>query len=219
MALNWQDIITTVGGQGAFLGVAAWLIKTLLNNKWAREFEAFKNRLQSESNIEIERLRSSLQITELEHQVRFSKLHEKRAQVIAELYKRLAVDVFWTAKRYVSIGGGSGEQGKREEFNKTLEMIREFALFVDGHRIYLPDNICALLDKLVDDLRKTIAPIGMWGTMPSPDEQTHKQYAAAVMSAFHRFEEDIPVAMKAIELQFRSILGEKSHEGAENAIV
>jgi hypothetical protein len=42
-------------------------------------------------DAEIERLKTSLQMTALEHQVRFSKLHEKRAKVIADLYCQFAV--------------------------------------------------------------------------------------------------------------------------------
>jgi hypothetical protein len=89
MVVNWQEVITTlgatVGAGGVLLAASAWLMKTVLTDKFAREAEAFKSRLKAEADIEIERLKSSLQMTAIEHQVRFSKLHERRAELIAEL--------------------------------------------------------------------------------------------------------------------------------------
>ena len=97
MNIDWQEVLTnvfaTVGGGGVVLGAAGWLTKKLIDSQLARETEAFKIRLQGDANVEVERLKSSLQMTTLEHQVRFSKLHEKRAEVIAEVYAKLA-DVY-----------------------------------------------------------------------------------------------------------------------------
>jgi len=92
--INWQDLITTVGvitGSGsALLGAAAWLIKTVLQDRLARDADVFKKQLRADADTEIERLKASLQMVAVEHQILFSKLHERRAEVIAELYKRLA---------------------------------------------------------------------------------------------------------------------------------
>ena len=207
MAINWQDIITTVGGQGTFLLVAAWLIRTVLTDRLSRDADAFKARLKADADAEIERLKSSLQLIAVEHQVRFSKLHEKRAEVIAELYERL-VDSFWVGSHFMLTGASPGEQDRREKYNKTLERINEFALFVDTHRIYLPEGICTLLDQYVDDVRKTVIPVGVWGTMPFPNEETHRQWVNATMKAFLDFENKIPAARRTLESEFRTILGD-----------
>jgi hypothetical protein len=37
----------------------------------------FKTRIRADADIEIERVKNSLQIVAIEHQVRFAKLHEK----------------------------------------------------------------------------------------------------------------------------------------------
>ncbi len=94
MTINWQEIITTLGVTTSvgvpLLGAAAWLIKTVLNQGLARDAEVFRTQLRADADKEIERLKNSLQMVAVEHQVRFSKLHEKRAEIMAELYKRLA---------------------------------------------------------------------------------------------------------------------------------
>src|SRR5215469_2732514 len=93
MTINWQEVIvtvfTTIGGGAVFLGAAAYLIKTALNQRLLLDSEGFKAQLKASADTEIERLKVSLQMSALEHEVRFSKLHEKRAEVIAELYGRL----------------------------------------------------------------------------------------------------------------------------------
>jgi hypothetical protein len=226
MVINWQDVVTTVGtsvgGGAVLLSDAAWLVKTVLTDRLTRDAEAFKTRLKADADTEIEHLKSSLQMIAVEHQVRFSKLHERRAEVIAELYERL-VGAFWVGQRFVLTGaspsewdgerfvltGGSpDEQRRRDEYNKTMERIGEFALFVDTHRIYLPDGICALLDKFVDDLRRTVIPVGVYGAIACPNEETQRQRNEAVMSAYLAFEKSIPAARGALETEFRAILGE-----------
>ena len=52
----------------------------------ARDTETFKARIKADADIEIEKLKSSLQISATERQVMFAKLHEKRAEIIGELY-------------------------------------------------------------------------------------------------------------------------------------
>jgi hypothetical protein len=93
MSINWQDVIvtvfTTIGGGTVLLGAAAYVIKTALTQRLLLDAEGFKAQLKASADAEIERLKVSLQMSALEHEVRFSKLHEKRAEVIAELYGRL----------------------------------------------------------------------------------------------------------------------------------
>jgi hypothetical protein len=93
MTINWQDVIvavfTTIGGGAVLLGAAAYLIRAALTQRLLLDAEGFKSQLKASADAEVERLKVSLQMSALEHEVRFSKLHEKRAEVIAELYGRL----------------------------------------------------------------------------------------------------------------------------------
>jgi hypothetical protein len=75
MDINWQEIITTVGvttGVGIpLMGAAAWVIKTTITSRLARDAEAFKTALKADANMEIERLKNSLQMAAVEHQYGF----------------------------------------------------------------------------------------------------------------------------------------------------
>lgn len=124
MNINWQDVVTTVastvGGTAVLLAAAAWLIRTVLTNRLALDAEKFKAELKANADMEMEKLKHSLQRIAVEHQVRFSKLHEKRAEVIADLYRRLSV-VFWDAQRFV-LTGGQGARGKPRNIGKPWKL-------------------------------------------------------------------------------------------------
>ena len=79
MNINWQVLLTTLGGGTAILAAAAWLIRTALNHALTRDAEAFKARLKADTDIEAEKLKSSLQMVAFEHQ-RGSRTFTRNAQ-------------------------------------------------------------------------------------------------------------------------------------------
>lgn len=209
MNINWQEVITTVlttvGGGTVLLGAAAWLIKTGLKERLARDAEAFKTRLKSNADTEVERLKSSLQKTAFEHQVRFLKLHEKRAEVIAELYKRL-VDVTRNSQRFVLTRESGPQSGQREEYARAAHRLDEFVSFFEDHQIYLPVDVCILVDKFVDPLRRAVIASGIYGGIEYPNEQIRPQIHEAFTKAYAAFDKDIPAARSALEIEFRAML-------------
>src|SRR5690606_27647479 len=97
----WQTIVLALGGNLALVAVLGWLSKSLISQLLAKDIESFKIALKSESESASEKLRHELEKAMIEHQVRFSKLHEKRAEVIAELYS-LLVQAYWDLQSFVS---------------------------------------------------------------------------------------------------------------------
>jgi len=158
-----------------------------------------------------------LRMIEHEHQVRFSKLHDKRAEVIAELYEYLVADILLETQRFLSHGAWVHPMGSRlEEFIATRDKFQNFILFIEKRRIYLPENICASLDNFVDVLRKIVNEVGAWGTVPNPNQETHRNRMNAIKNGFEKFEIEIPVAKRALEAEFRKMLGDVPATSLEN---
>ena len=210
MNVNWQEVITTVGSTAAggtvLVSAAAWLIRTALTEKLTREAEVFKARLTADADIEIEQLKSSLEKTAFEHQVRYSKLHEKRAEVIAELYKRL-VDAFWNGQRFVLTSENNPRPEQAEEYAKARQHIQEFVNFFEIHQIYLPTRACAVVEKFVSPLRRAVVSAGSYSSIKYPTERTSRQIQDAFTKAYEAFDTDIPAARAALESEFRVMLG------------
>ena len=208
MTVNWNDVflalLTTVGGGGVVLAAAAWLTKTLISSRFEREAEEFKIKLEANANTEIERLKNALQITADEHRVRFAKLHEDRAKRILELYQRI-VEISVDCHRYVvQLGGPEPQQGFFELEKRFSEL---FSLF-EVSKIYLPESICVLLEKAINDIRKP--GISIWAYSSVNEYARHEvtmQKIEAMNTAFKAFEEQIPKAKDALAVECRKLFG------------
>jgi len=128
-------------------------IRARIQSEYAERLETLKVQLKAEADVEIEKFKSqaAIEIEKLkgqlntaaaEHQVRFSKLHEKRAEVIAEIYS-LLVKVHSTVEDYI------GSHGLGGAFKPPLEQRHEAALnalgalgdFFAPRRIFVPKGI------------------------------------------------------------------------------
>jgi hypothetical protein len=214
LSINWQDVlttlVTTVGGGGVLLAAFAWLTKAIITDRLARDAEDFKTRLQANADAEIERLKSSLQMQNLEHQVRFSKLHERRAEVIAEVYARL-VTLFHQGRLFV-VSSGWAKEGQEANFAKIHQTLRDFLSFVEKNRIYIPIAACGLLDNITSTMHSAVINVGVYGGVEYPNEETRNEINDVFMKAFKTFEEEIPEAKKALDRKFREILGDDPPE-------
>ncbi len=204
--MTWKTVVAMVGGQALLLAAIGWLIKALVSEWLRRDTESFKSRLTTDASIEVERLKSSLQMVAAEHQIRFTKLQEKRAEVIAELYERM-VNVFWDSQSF-ALGWGLGTfPEQEEEYDKALARLRDFSEFEDTHRIYLPLPVCVSLGKYVDQLQKAVITAGVWGKTNYADRQSNPEFREQLKKVYNAFRNDIPSLRNILEMEFRKILG------------
>jgi hypothetical protein len=160
----------------------------------------FKARLQKESNKEIEQLKSALQISASEHQIRFEKLYERRAFVIAELYS-LLVDMHDTGARFVF-------QHNDANLEVADEKRRALYTFYAKQRIYIPEHICGLLDQMVDEISKQTITVDVYREGYCPTPRSAEDRRNAMVNAVKAYEQEIPRLKKAIDAEFRKLLGE-----------
>jgi len=111
----WQALLVAFGGNATLLLVMAFLGRSLISNFLTKDVEKFKG---------------DLQVAAMEHQIRFSELHEKRAEVLAELYKLLVVAA-WETESFASPIEWLGEPDKKQKYQKALDAIAEYFRFFD----------------------------------------------------------------------------------------
>jgi hypothetical protein len=206
----WQTILLALGGNAVMLAVLGWLAKSLVEKLLTKDIERFKASLASETQTAVERLKHDLQIVAVEHQVRFSKLHEKRAEVVAELYG-LLVEAYWATSSFVSPMEWTGEPNKKEKYVTAKNSVADFFHFFEKHRIYLPENICKQLENFVRGMRSKAIGFGVYVhydddiiSLQTLDEK-HKAWA----EGWEFFEKQVPPARLALENELRGILGAK----------
>lgn len=205
MMINWQVLLTTLGGGTAFLAVAAWLIRTALDQALTRDAEAFKARLKADADVETEKLKSSLQMIAFEHQIRFSNLHAKRAEVIADIYSQM-VEVEQHGKRFVYVEVFN--QTRQQAYSETMNRLVDFFFFLEKRRIYLPENICNLMQNFVDTIRKHVIRTNIYEPIEQPlNEKILEEKIKVIQEVNEAFEGSIPAARTELEKEFRSLLG------------
>jgi hypothetical protein len=211
MSINWQDVIitigSTVGGGTILLSAAAWLIKTALASKLTQETEAFKARLKADGNAEIEKLKHSLEKLAVEHQVRFSTLHTDRAKIIVDLYARL-VDAERIGDHFVKVEAWDNKE-RQKAYQTTERNLVELYFFVEKNRIYLPEPVCELLKDFVLTVRGNAVSMNIYASIDPifNTQQLVEERAKVVNQVYLSFQGKIPEARKALEAEFRTILG------------
>lgn len=90
-------------------------IKNSIRSEYDQKLETHKAKLKADTQVEVEQLKARLQIINKEHEVRYTRLHEKRAEIISKTYARLK-SVHASLRDYVSIfeiAGGSSRDERR----------------------------------------------------------------------------------------------------------
>lgn len=205
---TWQTILLAIGGNTAILAVLGFLGKSLLEKLVARDTKRFEADLKAKSDSAIEHLKSELQLKAVEHKERFSRLHEKRATVIAELYGCL-VEMLWEAESFLSPMEWAGEPNKEEKHRAAMNKLVEFFRFFDKNRIYLPEELCESLEKLAMQVRSHIINFGVYVRYKEEvlNDHTRENKEKALNAGWDSIKNEVPKARKLLEERFRSLLG------------
>ena len=202
----WQSILLAFGGNAVLLLVLGWLARSFGSQLLAKDLEKFKASLASASSEASERLKHELQMVSLEHEVRFSKLHERRAEVITSLYT-LLVEVQWAVQSLVAMAEFGGEPPKQEKYvtamNKSAEFFREF----DKNRIFLPEHVCQQIEEFHRGMRTRVIQFGVYSqTNEYAPEHVVKEKLDIWVNASAYFDEEVPIARRALEAELRNML-------------
>ncbi len=213
---TWQTILLAFGGNAALLAVLGVIGKSLLDKLIVRDTKQFESDLKAKSDAAIERLKNELQLKTIEHQVRFSRLHEKRAAVIAELYGFL-VEALWDAESFLSLMEWAGEPNKNEKHQIAMNKLADLYRYFDKHRIYLPTELCSSLEQLIREVRALVINLGVYFNFheDSLNEHTRQEKYKIWNAGWEAIKNQVPLARLSLENEFRSLLGAASNPVVE----
>ena len=205
---TWQTILLAFGGNAAVLTVLGMLAKSLLEKLIIRDTKQFESELKAKSDATIERLKNELQIRTIEHQVRFSRLDEKRASVIAEL-NGLISELLWEAESFLSPMQWVGEPPHEEKHRNAMNKLAEFFRFFDKHRIYLQPELCKTLQDLAMQVRSHVIRLGVYGNIDdvSLNDNMRAEKSKVLSEGWNVIKNQVPQARTALENEFRALLG------------
>ncbi len=180
-------------------------LKNALKSEYDQKLETYKAGLKAESDVAIENLKSRLSIAATEHQIRFLKLHETRAEVIAETYALLR-DLYEKVADYVKIFEPAGDRPKEERRNDVVNSLNDLRAYYPKKQIFLPKNTAIKVRNIDVELMQATSQF-VYGVELSKRTESTKTW----MEIFERMNGEISTTMDELEDEFRELLGEKAN--------
>ena len=200
----WQLAILAIGGNAALLAVLGWLAKSFLTHLLDKDVKRYELTLKAQTDLALERFKSEQQLRAAEHQVRFSRLHETRAELIAAFYK--AVVEF---ERYFRVHAHpvnqlltSDEGGKHSKAIGALYGNLE-TLYSDN-RVFFNVDTCRLVDSLLE-ARVSVRDLNI--AVPIRDSRDGSPMEAIRIPSWTGISAKITPVKADLETNFRQILG------------
>ena len=218
-----MDQIALWGFAGLLGGVIGWLLRTYTSGYLQKKGEnlATKEDIAVITHeIEGVRLQYSRQAAEIraelrslgyEREVKFARLHARRAAVIDGLYKRLCR----TQVAFRALAGGIASSGD-DDFQSRLEhagaAARELLTFSDENRLYLPHDVLEAFDRVAGEFDAawvTFAFERRDGNWPLLTAEERKEQVELWREARETVRRRVPTLRGILEGRMRASLGEE----------
>ena len=164
--------------------------------------ERLKADLESANARSIEGLRSKLQIAAAEQQIRYSKLHEDTASVIAHTYERLW-NINKAVYRYIKDLERQDDPPKAERREAVSGMLAEFQTYFTPRSLYLPPKVAAKVMNVFSELDKIT--VKFFRDVERKESQMDTSEAWVAVLEHHKVV--MPGMFADLEDEFRGLLG------------
>jgi LPS O-antigen subunit length determinant protein (WzzB/FepE family) len=209
------EIITSAGVSVLLTSLLIYLSKTWISerlknsikNEYDQKLETHKAQLKAQTDIEIEKLKSSLSIAAAERQVKFTRLHIDRAAYIAEAYAHLK-NVYLSFQDYVKIFEPTGDKPRDERRKIAVDAHNAFNQYYTRKIIYLPKITAEKLEAINTELVKTFNEFSF-----TVDFQNNKNNTNKWLEIFEKMNNEIVQALRDLEDEFRKLLGDEAIPG------
>ncbi len=203
--MNWELITSTLTILAASSGLIVYLAKTFSAHLLTRDVERFRADLKASHDTAIEHLRADLRIQAFERETTFSRLHDKRVQVIEELYKRISV-VSLAMNRLMTQTQMKEGPSPQEQAQTAADAADAFLEYYLQNQIYFDEALCDRLQAFNEKMYGAWIDFGISKLLvDSPSDSTERWQIA-----WQAISEDLPKFRKEIEHSFRSLLGQKT---------
>lgn len=170
------------GGVGIVFGFSNWLGKL-----WAdRALESFRAGIRREA---------------FQSEVRFTRLHEKRAEVIADLFTKLVALVDAADQHLI---GPRVDSVRHKHF---AERHKEFVDSFERNQIYFAAELCESLSSFTSKLRQADMEKWNWQDCPPQTDEDRADWKARNMKRWNLVTEEVPVLKTQLTEEFRRLLG------------
>lgn len=162
----------------------------------------------------IEKYKADLEKLKIEHQVRFSKLHENRALVIKDLFSKLA-DVEKSMGSFVAIFEPAGQPSKEDKGKLAAADFNELLDYFRRNEIYFADDISTLTYRIIDEIRDAWFAFTMYPSYKKTEQiyfdaemaKVEKESLMKWVEAWKKITNDLPPLKNKLKKELQVLLG------------
>ena len=208
--MEWSIVLSTTLGSvlssGVVVAAVTLLGRSIVGQVLQRDLETHRVRLESQAERSLENLRHTLQRAAVEHETRFRRLQEKRAEVLEHMYQLLE-----SLYRYVRVRAQVNALLQKPEaalFRELMERMKVIEEYYYPHAIWLSRETCNGINELLATytpilgvqalMEGEITPDPSSAWRPTPQELSRK--LTEVMNS-------VAARQTQLEDEFRGLLG------------
>ena len=200
-----QELLIRLGwffvGATAVVVIVAYLGRIFLRHILTAELEAYKQQLQMEGVMAMERVRSESRRGSADRDQRSAKLQDKQAEVMAELYKRMVV--LRNAVTKITSPHPADAASQPGKVDAVVSAGEQLADYFDQHRIFLDEGLCRKLQ----GLQAAFFDAWVKHSFAVAKDQYVRQGKGGSSDTWKKLSEEVPTLLQDIEQDFRSLLG------------
>lgn len=129
-------------------------LENAIRYEYDQKLETHKATLKAQTDVELEKLRSDLAIIANERSIKLTKLHEIRAEVIADTYSLLR-ELHNSIAEYVKAFIPAGDRSQEDRRNEVVKAHATFFKYYSRKRIFLPRDTVEKIDTVELNSRHT----------------------------------------------------------------
>jgi len=209
--MNWTELLKNLGaftiGTASVIGIIGYFGRTLFEHYLSEKINSYKSQLERESD----NYKHQLQLITQEHQIKFSKLHTDRSEVIRTIYDKLQLMRQTMRDLLVPIRWADGTTEESRQINAS-KATQEFLDYFHRNEILFEESICTLvneMDKLYWNAwtSHTTYNAPDMKDIARVDREFGKERADALKEAWDTIDKKVPVIEEALKKEFRALLG------------
>lgn len=200
-----KDLIVYIGSAVTITAGITWLAKVIIEKWITYKLELQKIKIESSKAVEIERLKFEQQKQIDEKKILLSRLHEKRSDVIAEVYEKM-FDLINNVKGVFSVLETSDMPTKSERYNSLMKDLYEFRTLFGRKRLYFSEELSSKISKLVIEIISEATDFKVF-VIDEKNSDNHKRLEVWINNWKKATETELPNIQNEIEKEFKMLIG------------
>jgi hypothetical protein len=188
----------------AFIATLGWVLRSSIKKLLDQNLANYKSELALKNDTSLELFKSTLNLALKRDEVSIQWLHQKRANMIQDLYSAL-VDLGDATQLALFFKAPSDPKKEREEIETAYQRVQETYVSYRKARILFTEGTCTKMKAAIDSIGEPITTYLSFTLVRSDEELRELHEERQQLNS--NLGRTLPKAMETLEEEFRTIIG------------